>query len=205
MPDDSLVQPEPDPTRPKRWLLNNDDAFGSTLSSLAKNVNSSIGLGGGLLGVGLGMLADRARRKKKKAAANTFGSTPSADESLGATTPSVFGASPSADEEYRRGGRVRKFAQGGANEALPETKPPERGVLRRAPIPVLTTTIVIAPKAEEPKAKKKPVKKKKGGAAPKSGTPAAAAPPAPYRKGGHVQVPRGTGVAKRGKGFKGIF
>ena len=30
-------------------------------------------------------------------------------------------------------------------------------------------------------------------------------PAAPFAKGGHVQVPRGSGIAQRGKAFRGIY
>jgi hypothetical protein len=122
----------------------------------------------------------------------------------------------------RRGGRIRQFAGGGhaADDALPlPSKPPEgRGILRRAPIPVISTTIVIAHHKPKPTGKKappkKPVKKKTGGpvqpplkpaALPPKKGPGDGGPPAPYRKGGHVQVPRGSGIAQRGKAFRGIF
>ena len=123
---------------------------------------------------------------------------------------------------FRRGGRIRQFAGGGhaADDALPlPSKPSEgRGILRRAPIPVISTTIVIAHHKPKPTGKKappkKPVKKKTGGpvqpplkpaALPPKKGPGDGGPPAPYRKGGHVQVPRGSGIAQRGKAFRGIF
>jgi hypothetical protein len=108
--------------------------------------------------------------------------------------------------EYAKGGRLprRRFASGGPPE---EPAPRPRAVLKRRPMamPVLHTTIVISPK-------KKPtaVKKKKGGplkpaAVPPTRGPESQGPPAPFRKGGHVQVPRGSGIASKGKRFSGIY
>jgi hypothetical protein len=84
--------------------------------------------------------------------------------------------------------------------------PPKKSILLRRPgggqkkaaVPVISTTIVIAPKKKQ----HQPEKKAKGGTV----KPAAVeVPPAPYAKGGRVQVPRGTGIAQRGKRFRGIF
>lgn len=102
--------------------------------------------------------------------------------------------------EYARGGRVKA--------------PPKKAILLRRPggakklaIPVISTTIVIARKPD-----KKAEKKARGGVRPvaeprkvplKQG--AASEPPAPFKKGGRVQVPRGSGIAQRGKRFRGIF
>jgi len=116
----------------------------------------------------------------------------------------------------KRGGRVRRFADGGkaADDALPPPHEPGRGVLMRHPMPVLHTTIVITPHHQPPDekkpAKKKPMKKAKGGpikpaAVPPKRGPEPQGPPAPFKKGGHVQVPRGSGCAKRGKSFRGIY
>jgi hypothetical protein len=108
----------------------------------------------------------------------------------------------------RRGGRVRKFAGGGD---LPAEPPPEpkKAVLMRRPIPVIHTTIVIAHKPTK-KEDKKPVKKARGGplkpaALPPKKGPESQGPPSPFKKGGHVQVPRGSGIAQRGKTFRGIY
>ena len=110
-----------------------------------------------------------------------------------------------------RGGRVSKFAEGGESPLAPPKK--GKAILLRKPlehsmpIPVLHTTIVI-----EAKPKKRVAKKKKRGGAikaaalpPKQGPGNGDGPPAPFRKGGHVQVPRGTGAAIRGKRFGGIY
>jgi hypothetical protein len=130
-------------------------------------------------------------------------------------------ASNSAGQLMRRGGRVRGFARGGhAAEELPEPVPKApRAVLTRRPmhIPIIATTIIIAkkkPTAKRPVAKKV-VAKKRGGAlkpnaippkrGPGNGNVATPVPPTPCAKGGHVQVPRGSGIAQRGKRFRGIF
>lgn len=111
-------------------------------------------------------------------------------------------------DDFARGGKVpkRRFAAGGEAEAPP---PKKRGVLVRRPI--LSTTIVIAPKKKS--AAKKPAKKKSGGtikaskpaALPPRRGPGNGGPPAPFAKGGHVQTPRGSGIAQRGKQFRGIY
>jgi hypothetical protein len=113
----------------------------------------------------------------------------------------------------RRGGRLTKFAEGGDLEEPPAKKSPRAVLMRKPlghhamPIPILHTTIVIATKPKP----KKTAKKKKGGAIKASALPPAkgpgngSEPPAPYRKGGHVQVPRGSGAAIRGKRFGGIY
>jgi hypothetical protein len=110
-----------------------------------------------------------------------------------------------------RGGK--SFAAGAA-ENLPEPplRKPKAVLVRKPaalgahPVPVISTTIVLS--------KKKPgSKKKKGGAMKAEALPPKRGPangngtwpPSPYRKGGHVQVPRGSGAAIRGKRFGGIF
>jgi hypothetical protein len=119
-------------------------------------------------------------------------------------------------EEARRGGvigRKRRFAGGGDLEDAVSRKPPGREVLHRRP--VISTTIVIAkkPPASE-KGDAKPGKKARGGpiqarrpaaVPPRRGPADGAGPPAPFRKGGRVQAPRGSGIAQRGKRFTGIF
>jgi hypothetical protein len=113
------------------------------------------------------------------------------------------------DDMFAKGGKVskKKFATGGLEEEAPPPVRKPRAVLVRKPLgeakaPVISTTIVLA--------KKKPTQKKKGGALkaealpPKRG-PEPQGPPAPFRKGGHVQVPRGSGAAIRGKRFGGIY
>jgi hypothetical protein len=122
-------------------------------------------------------------------------------------------------EGVRKGGvigRKRKFASGGDLEDIPR-KPPKREVLHRRPI--ISTTIVIAKKPpgreESRREREKPEKKARGGAI-AARKPAAVpprrgpgngggGPPSPFRKGGHVQVPRGSGAAQRGKKFSGIY
>jgi len=129
----------------------------------------------------------------------------------------------SAGQLMRQGGRVRGFARGGhAAEELPPSPPPRaaRAVLTRRPmhIPIIATTIIIAkkkPTAKRPVAKKVVAKRRAGGAlkphaippkrGPGNGNIATPVPPAPCAKGGHVQVPRGSGIAQRGKRFRGIF
>jgi hypothetical protein len=90
---------------------------------------------------------------------------------------------------FRRGGKVKGFARGGdvAEPAAPSKK--KRAVLVRKPaVPVITIALI----------KKKPTAKRSGGKLEE--------PPAPYKKGGRVQVPRGSGAAQRGRGqFKGVF
>jgi hypothetical protein len=124
---------------------------------------------------------------------------------------------PSEDEnlveQARKGGVIRKrrFAGGGETEDAVPRKPPGRELLRGRPI--ISTTIVIAkkPPASE-KGDRKPEKKARGGPI-QARRPAAVPPrrgpsdsaPAPFRKGGRVQVPRGSGIAQRGKRFSGIF
>jgi hypothetical protein len=107
-----------------------------------------------------------------------------------------------------RGGQ---FATGAADDSpLPPAKK-GKSVLTRKPfghaIPAPHITIVIA---AVPK-KKKASKKAKGG---KIAKPAAVPPErgpqngdqyAPYKKGGHVQAPRGSGAALKGKRFSGIY
>jgi len=109
------------------------------------------------------------------------------------------------DEPMAEGGKVkkRKFAAGGEMAEPVVKKPMGRAVLvrRPRPVPVVSTTIVL---------KKKPDKKKKGGplkaeALPPKRGPEPQGPPAPFKKGGHVQVPRGFGAAERGKRFGGIY
>ena len=86
------------------------------------------------------------------------------------------------------------------NRAVPVRKP--LGEVHAHPIPVISTTIVLS--------KKKPEKKKVGGPIkakalpPKRGSEPSG-PPSPFKKGGHVQVPRGFGAAIRGKRFGGIY
>jgi hypothetical protein len=112
-----------------------------------------------------------------------------------------------------RGGRMSKFAHGGAEDLPPPAKKPtgKAGVLVRKPmghampIPVLHTTIVIAAKPTKKKAAKKKGGAIKASALPPPKGPGNGDPPAPYRKGGHVQAPRGSGAAVRGKRFSGIY
>ena len=137
---------------------------------------------------------------------------PGMDPSLSPDTPSVMpGMDPSL---YRRGGRAR-FARGGETaEDLPmPAAKPKRSVLTRKPMamPVLHTTIVITPKPKSDSKRKPPVKKKHGGPLKAAALPPRKGPqddkpgpPAPFRRGGHVQVPRGSGRAERGKYFRGI-
>lgn len=137
------------------------------------------------------------------------------------------------DTPFAHGGRARRaFARGGqtAEDLPPEPAKPMRAVLVRKPgsepdaggkhfpIPVISTTIVIAHHKPQRKAKSKlkpetrPAKKAAGGPI-KPRRPAAVPPtrgpgngtPAPFAKGGHVQVPRGSGCATRGKKFGGIY
>lgn len=121
---------------------------------------------------------------------------------------------------FQRGGRVKKFAEGG--DLLPPKKSP-RAVLLRKPaghpmaIPVLHTTIVIAatPKKKKGKkksAEKKPPEKKKFGGSVTPRKPHAIPPergPQDHedrpRAHGRVQVPRGSGAAIKGKRFGGIY
>jgi hypothetical protein len=90
-------------------------------------------------------------------------------------------------------------------EELPPPAPKKAVLLRKpAAVPVISTTIVITKKKKPDE--EKPEKKKRGGAV--KGKPAATVstePPAPYAKGGRVQVPRGSGCATRGKRFGGIY
>jgi hypothetical protein len=93
----------------------------------------------------------------------------------------------------------------------------KKGALVRRPpaVPVIATTIVISKKKPIKKAEAKPEKKKSGGpirprkpdAVPPKHGPGNGdvPPPSPFRKGGRVQVPRGSGAAIRGKHFSGIF
>jgi hypothetical protein len=117
-------------------------------------------------------------------------------------------------EGMRKGGRTRGFGKGGATMVLPEPEPePKRAVLTRRPVPVISTTIVISKKKPEKKTKK--VEKKKAGGRihpkkpealpPLHGPGNGDEPPAPFKKGGRVQTPRGSGAAIRGKRFSGIY
>ena len=109
------------------------------------------------------------------------------------------------DDGFRKGGRVKRaFAAGGEVEAPP--KPAKKGVLVRRPV----IAIVITPHG---KPGEKPEKKARGGtihprkpeALPPKRGPESSGPPSPFKKGGHVQVPRGFGAAERGKRFRGIY
>jgi hypothetical protein len=110
----------------------------------------------------------------------------------------------------------RQFAEGGT---APVAHKPLKAVLVRKPmghppghsmpIPVISTTIVIT--KHKPKGRK-PVTKKRGGPIKPEALPPRKGPgnggdwpPSPFKKGGHVQVPRGFGAAKRGKRFSGIY
>lgn len=127
------------------------------------------------------------RRFAKGGEANTFDSTK--------TAPGDMPTHPGQD----------RLAEGGAIEG-----PKRRGILVRRPL--LSTTIVIAKK---PPAKAKKAERKKTGGRIHAKKPNAIPPehgpgnghetPAPFRKGGHVQSPRGSGIAERGKRFQGIF
>ena len=148
------------------------------------------------------------------------GVEPNGAPSVGPPATTSENYDPSQDENYieaaRRGGvigRKRRFAGGGDLEDAIPRKPPGREVLHRRPI--ISTTIVIAkkPPASE-KGDKKPEKKAHGGpiqarkpaaVPPRRGPADGDGPPAPFRKGGRVQAPRGSGIAQRGKRFSGIF
>jgi len=139
------------------------------------------------------------------------------DDHGNAASGTIYNQTDIGGNGMKRGGRVRRFAEGGSQDEPPEA--PKRAVLLRRPIPVLHTTIVIAHKpSDDEKSSKleksgkeksskleksgKPVKKARGGAI-KAKVPEG--PPAPFRKGGHVQVPRGSGRAIKGRRFSGIY
>lgn len=115
----------------------------------------------------------------------------------------------------RKGGRARGFGGKEMAAAIEPPAPAKKGVLTRRPVPVISTTIVIAPKKAKPKAAAKPEKKRRGGkihprkpnAVPPDHGPGNGdtGPPAPYRKGGRVQAARGSGAAIRGRSFSGIY
>lgn len=99
-----------------------------------------------------------------------------------------------------------KFSEGGEMEEPPKKK--LRGVLVRRPL--LSTTIVIAKKPPKAKAERKRTggkihAKKPNAIPPEHGPGNGDGAPAPFKKGGHVQSPRGSGIAQRGKRFQGIF
>jgi hypothetical protein len=105
-----------------------------------------------------------------------------------------------------------EFAKGG----MVKPKVPKKAILLRRPggkmaIPVISTTIVIARHKPEKKGEKKAhggVKlepRKPEAIPPKHGPGNGDVEGAPFRKGGRVQVPRGSGIAQRGKRFSGIF
>ena len=195
-------------------------ALGQAGSAASKQQTPSSQLGSGigtLAGLGLGALF-----KKKKPDVTMAGrdpNSPGPESSAAAEAgppPTPEPAMPkdilpyddnSDNENYRRGGGVKrrkKFAAGGDVAEEAPAPPAKRGILTRRP--VLSTTIVIAPK-------KKPEKKKTGGrikarkpaAIPPRHGPGNGGPPAPFAKGGRVQVPRGSGCAQRGKQFRGIY
>jgi hypothetical protein len=115
-------------------------------------------------------------------------------------SPASFPPASGGAGGKKRGG---KFSAGAAEDVpLPQKKrirsvlvrkPPDHASMHSMPIPALHTTIVIA-------AKPKPKAKKKGGILSRVGKASALPPakgpghgnepPAPYKKGGHVQVPQ---------------
>ena len=196
---------------------------GSAVSQ-QKTPSGQLGAGlGSLAGMGLGALLKKKRPAGPMAGRNpnipgqqsVEDATPPAEEPNGAYSgpgaASMPKDIPSDDDElpgYRHGGGVRrkpKFAAGGdvAEEAPAPTA--KRGVLTRRPI--LSTTIVIAPKKPKTEKKKRGgrIKPRKPAAVPPLHGPGNGGPPAPFAKGGRVQVPRGSGCAQRGKQFRGIY
>jgi len=188
---------------------------GGTLSKLGTSMQSATTPGaalatgaGGLLGAGLSLALKRRQRAKN---ANTVGDSPNVetdlnDPTLGMSDDLDIPGNVAGINQFRRGGATRKAFGGVAEEEpLPEKKP--KGVLLRRPMPVLHTTIVIATKKKPPEKKKSggTIKAKKPNAIPPRRGPTPMGPPAPFAKGGHVQVPKGSGCASKGKRFRGIF
>lgn len=155
--------------------------LGSTLSSVGRSMAGTQGIGGAAgagLGAGLGLVLRGLRGTRP--AARQLGQTnpvqpaPTPEIEPNAIAPAGQIVPPKDDDNppmFRSGGRAR-FADKDAIE-------------KKAKVPVISTTIVIA---------KKPKKDEKPGG-----------PPQPFRKGGHVQVPRGSGCATKGKRFRGIY
>jgi hypothetical protein len=199
-----------------------------SMMSKAQTPSQQLGTGiGGAIGLGIQALRKKAGQQGQ---ANT--ALKSQSQQVGDFLTGQNSANPSAGdvafdpsedmnmvESDRRGGmigRKRKFAAGGEMEDAIPRKPPKREVLHRRP--VISTTIVIAKKPpgreESRSAREEPEKKARGGSIqarkpaavpPRRGPGNGDGPPSPYRKGGRVQVPRGSGVAQRGKRFSGIF
>lgn len=116
------------------------------------------------------------------------------------------------------------FASGAADEALP-SPPLKKGkspLLRKPPKRAVPAIAIIITASKKPPGKEGGRKKAKGGKIvlaesqlDKSARKPRAVPPvhgpgngdqyAPYKKGGHVQVPRGSGAAVKGKRFSGIY
>jgi hypothetical protein len=136
---------------------------------------------------------------------STDGGTTWTSDSGSPVSGPVYGeVNTGVPEGMRHGGGVRAFAKGGTVAVAP---PPKKSVLVRRPaVPVISTTIVIAKKKPEPEKKKRGGSIRKPDAIPPSkGPDNGEPPPAPFAKGGRVQVPRGSGCATRGKRFGGIY
>lgn len=149
----------------------------ANIASKQSTPSGQIGAGiGGLAGMGLQALL-------KKPAAQT-------QQTGGPGGPNI----PGVESQQRAQAGPQDGLTDYSNEDTPLDDYAKGGaVLTRRP--VLSTTIVIAPKP-----KKKPQAKKR--AEPKAHKPE---PPTPFAKGGHVQSPRGAGCAERGKQFRGIY
>lgn len=213
-------------------------SVGSAMQKATPQTAGAAGIGAGL-GIGLGTLLRRRQQANQQSAASpTYNDADLYQPGVGPVTgpapdfsappTGVVGATPPTISDlngalinlptYRRGGRIKKFAEGGAEDVPEPEKKTPREVLRRKPmglaLPVLHTTIVIAAK---PKSEKKAQKKQRGGpikpikpeAVPPQRGPQNGSRPrdpgAPFRRGGHVQVPRGSGRAIKGKRFSGIY
>jgi hypothetical protein len=175
--------------------------FSNIASAVGKQQTPSGQLGAGIGGA-LGMGLQALLKKKSPSDITMAGRDPSGP---GVESRINAGNAPSDTTDYStppdtttdysdEDMPIDDFAKGGA-------------VLARRP--VISTTIVIAKKKPE----KKPEKKRAGGkiqarkpaALPPRRGPANGETPAPFAKGGHVQSPRGSGCAERGKQFRGIY